>query len=98
MISEALIEALIEVLIEALNQGLGIATRSKMVQMLRKQHPELDNPRLDLQVAGALNHLIEAGILSRTGLRGRMYYHVDPEYWARQESTGQESDLPACRG
>ncbi len=49
-------------------------TRAELVGAIKGQHPRLQHPRLDLQVADLLNHLVDTNLLERKG--GKFYHPV----------------------
>ncbi len=51
-------------------------TRAELVGAIKGQHPQLQDPRLDLQVAKLLNYLVDCNILERKG--GKFYHPGKP--------------------
>jgi len=81
---DALIDALIEAVIFHFS-GQGIPpTRTTMVNYIRKMHPDLDCPKLDMEVGSMLNWLVEKKRLQRVGGLGVRRYVPGVDYGKRE--------------
>lgn len=67
----SLAQVIIDLILNHFKQGRA-PIRKELVDTIKLRHPRLRNPRLDLQVARALNLLVEDELLER---KGGKFYH-----------------------
>ena len=73
-----LLGAILDTLVDELSSGP--TTRPRVVRLVKKKG--FDDPRLDLIIANELLDLIRRGLVARTMLGGKAYYHLSKPYLA----------------
>ena len=64
-------QVITDLVLDSFKRGLA-PIRAELVGAIKGQHPRLCNPRLDLEVAGILNYLVDTDLLER---KGGKFYH-----------------------
>ena len=67
-------QAVCDIYMETIRSGAA-PTRKYIIQQLRKTHPELIHPKVELPVALLMNNLVDRGILKRVD--GKFYVPAD---------------------
>jgi len=83
MMQDKLIDALVEAVIFHFHKQCVPPTRMTIVDYVRKMHPDLDFPKLDLEVGSMLNWLVERKRLQRVGGLGVRRYVPGVDYGKR---------------